>query len=248
MTILLNIINKIILSLNLNFCLNGRKKIIQSIEIPLNELVENHFCSINDRSHPCRESLNLALSYFEKCNNLIILETGSSAWGTNSSILFDNYIINRKTNSEFEGTFRTCDIRINPMLNLINQVSIHTQLFCSDSIKFLKNQAKLHNTSNYLIYLDSFDLEYDDPNPSGLHGFKEFIEIIPLLKKGSLLLIDDSPFNLDLCPDYAKKDALVYFENFGLIPGKGMFIDQVIQNFKNVKKIYHKYQIIYIIE
>jgi len=153
------------------------------------------------------------------------------------------------SSNEFKGTFRTCDIRINPMIELINKVSTDTKLFCSDSVKFLKNQAISNNKScNYLIYLDSFDLDYNNPNPSGLHGFKEFLEIIPLLKKGTVLLIDDSPINLEHCPEYAKNDSLRYFNEFGIIPGKGMFIDPIIKSFKNIKKVFHKYQIIYIVE
>lgn len=248
MPTLLNFFNKIIYYLNIQFSLKGKKRHSLIKEISLEELIENHFSSINDLYHPCRESLTLALSFFEKCNDLIILETGSSAWGTNSSILFDSYIVNRMSSNKFNGSFRTCDIRVNPMLELINKVSIYTQLSCSDSVDFLKNQARSNSSSNYLIYLDSFDLDYKNPNPSGLHGFKEFIEIVRLLKKGTVLIIDDSPINIEHCPEFAKNDSLKYFNDFGLIPGKGMFIDPIIQKFKNVKKIFHKYQIIYIVE
>jgi hypothetical protein len=134
------------------------------------------------------------------------------------------------------------------MIKLLKEVSNNTRLYCSDSVKFLKTQSITHEKSDYLIYLDSFDLDYNNPNPSGLHGFKEFIEIIPLLKKGTVLLIDDSPIDILHCPEYAKHVSSNYFNQFGMIPGKGMFIDPIIKNFKNIKKVFHKYQIVYIVE
>ena len=252
--IILYLFNKLILifiKFKLQIKINGKGENSKSVYNNVEEIVNTHFKELNEPNHPCKESLLMTLTHLDSTTeNIIIIETGSSAWGTNSSILFDKYITYRNTKNSLLNKFLTCDIRINPLLSLINKVSPSTTLFCNDSVLFLSEISNKYVDSNhsFLIYLDSYDLEYDNPNPSGLHGFKEFLSILPLLKKGTILLIDDSPLNIDFCPEYAKTTSRNYFEKYGIYPGKGMFIEPIIQSFKNVKKIYHKYQIIYIIE
>lgn len=246
----LNLLNRIISLFNLSFKIRGTKKVESAgvLKLSLDEIINNHFSEIGEPNHLCKESMKLALSLIDDHNDVIILETGSSAWGTNSSVLFDRYLNNRYMDTHFNGLFKTCDIRINPMLSLYNKVSNHTILFCSDSVKFLRQEAAVRTSSTYLIYLDSFDLNYISPNPSGLHGFKELLEVIPLMKRGTVLLIDDSPFSLDYCPENVRDVVVDYLEKYGTLPGKGMFIDPVISKFSNVRKVFHKYQIVYLVE
>lgn len=251
--LLINFLNKLIYFLikyNFHFKIKGKKK-TQSVTFNnLNELINSHFEHISEPEHPCKESLTIALNQFNTTDKIIILETGSSAWGTNSSELFDKFITYKNNYHRNSSFLYTCDLRLNPMLNLKSKVSENTYLICNDSVKCLTNLSKILplESHQYLIYLDSYDLEYNNPIPSGLHGFNEFIAVIPFLKKGTVLIIDDSPIDLSLCPDYAKIDSEKCFQKFGLYPGKGMFIDPVITKFKNIKKIFHKYQIIYVVE
>lgn len=240
-------INKIILIFNITFYFKGRNIKNQNFH-SLSDLVNKHFQKIEEVDHPCRESLELALSLLENKDNLFIVETGSSAWGTNSTVLFDSYIVFKKR-SGINCILHSCDIRINPALNLLKKVSKNTYLHCGDSIPFLKKISKKNNNKefNFLIYLDSFDLDFDNPIPSGLHGFKEFLAIIPLLKKGTILLIDDTPINIMSCPENKKESAQRFFEKNGFYPGKGMYIDPIIIKHNNIKKIYHKYQLLYMV-
>ena len=240
-------INKIILLFDITFSFNGRNIKYQNFE-SLSELVNDHFQKIESIDHPCKESLELALSLLENRDNLIIIETGSSAWGTNSTVLFDSYVVFKKR-SGINCIMHSCDLRINPALNLLKKISKNTYLHCSDSIPFLKEISKKYADKdfNFLIYFDSFDLNFDNPIPSGLHGFKEFLSIIPLLKKGTILLIDDTPKDIMSCPQNVKESAQRFFEINGIYPGKGMYIDPIIMKYKNIKKIYHKYQLLYIL-
>ena len=85
-------INKIILIFNITFTFKGRNITNKNFH-SLSELVNDHFEKIEAIDHPCKESLELALSLLESKENLCIIETGSSAWGTNSTVLFDSYMV-----------------------------------------------------------------------------------------------------------------------------------------------------------
>jgi len=252
--IILILFNKIILILikfKLQIKVTGKCDRSKNIYNNVDEIVDKHFNELNEPNHPCKESLLNVLTHLDSSSeSVIIIETGSSAWGTNSSNLFDKFITYRNESKTLFNQLLTCDIRINPLLSLIYNVSPSTTLYCNDSVLFLKQISNeyINSNHNFLIYLDSFDLDYNNPSPSGLHGLKELLAIVPLLKKGTILLIDDSPLNINYCPDHAKNSSKIYFDKYGIYPGKGMFIDPIIQNFKNVKKIFHKYQIIYIVE
>ena len=251
---LINLFNKIfifLLKFNFQIKINGvNNEINKENLISLDALIETHFNQINQPNHECKKSLSLALNEIDKNENVIIIETGSSAWGTNSSLLFDKFIQYKNLNNPDSSKFYTCDIRLNPMLNLYKKVSSNTTLICNDSIKYLTKLSRELNLKNssFLIYLDSYDLDYKNPNPSGLHGFQEFLSVIPFLKKGTVIIIDDSPLDIENCPKESRNFCIDHFDNFGLIPGKGMFIDPIFLKFKNLKKIFHKYQIIYIVE
>jgi hypothetical protein len=75
------------------------------------QLVRAHFETWSETTHLNMSSLRDTLSLLEERPSLI-LETDSSAWGTNSSRLFDSYV------ASFGGEFHTVDIRIEPMLKL----------------------------------------------------------------------------------------------------------------------------------
>jgi hypothetical protein len=240
-------LNKIILTFKFSFSFKGMNTIHQNFH-SFTELVNDHFQKIEAIDHPCKESLELALSLLEDKDNIFIIETGSSAWGSNSTVLFDSYIVFKKRIG-INCILHTCDLRINPALNLLKKVSKNTHLHCSDSIPFLKKMSKKYANEefNFLIYLDSFDLNFDNPIPSGLHGFKEFLAIIPFLKKGTILLIDDTPIDIKSCPENVKETAQKFFEKNGIYPGKGMYVDPIIIKHGNIKKIYHKYQLLYLV-
>jgi hypothetical protein len=69
----------------------------------IEELLNFHFTRYTDKSHINFEMFKLVMNYFSG-SSLNILETGSSAHGINSSMLFSNYI------KVFGGKFDTVDI------------------------------------------------------------------------------------------------------------------------------------------
>jgi hypothetical protein len=84
------------------------------------------------------------------------------------------------------------DIRPDPSLLLQNKVSKSTKFFISDSVEFLEGLAKRNFVAD-LIYLDSFDVDWDDPLPAEEHGRKEFEIAKSLIRIGGIILIDDTP-------------------------------------------------------
>jgi hypothetical protein len=100
------------------------------------------------------------------------------------------------------------------------------QVFCSDSVTWLKNKQDLSIVD--LFYLDSYDVEWDDDTPSATHHLNEFLAIEPYIKKGSLVAIDDNS-------RYRDSDKRV---------GKGRMIYEYLSN-KKIFPVYDDYQIIY---
>ena len=68
-------------------------------------------------------------------------------------------------------------------------VSKKTKITSSESVKFLWNLNIKKNID--FVYLDSFDVEINDPLPSQLHHLKELCSLINKLNKGTLIVIDD---------------------------------------------------------
>lgn len=208
----------------------------------LSELVDYHFSTYSTIDHINRSTMGKALSLLQN-RPAIILETGSSAWGINSSLLFDLYVSNRG------GEFHTVDIRINPLITLRKASTILSHFHCDDSVSFLKKWVRNHPGQKVdLVYLDSWDLNFNDPIPAAMYGLSEYFAISPALTKGSILIIDDSPANLlninFLSPEL-KDAAEQFYIKYGIMPGKGTLIDILLAKQSNVKKIEHSYQIVY---
>jgi hypothetical protein len=126
-----------------------------------------------------------------------------------------------------------------------------TKLVHNDSVAFFKEWI---NTSTYtsgipsekadIIYLDSYDLDFYNPEPSAKHCLAEYMSLKPAIKKDTLLLINDTPMNpywLDTRDD-TYYDMLDYYGTFGIMPGKGMY---VLDEVKNADKLIHNYQVLY---
>ncbi len=97
--------------------------------------------------------------------------------------------------------------------------------YCSDSVDWLKNQTDLNSID--LFYLDSYDVEWFNDEPSAEHHLKEFLVIEPFLKSNSIVAIDDNSFLLS-----------------GKRTGKGRKIFEYLES-KNILPIFDEYQIIY---
>jgi hypothetical protein len=203
------------------------------------ELVKRHFETWSDPEHINFSSLRDTLNLLEERPSLI-LETGSSAWGTDSSRLFDAYV------TSFGGEFHTVDIRVEPMLELIRSLSHQSRLACDESVRFLRRWVERNPGRRAdLVYLDSWDLDVRDPVAAASHGLAEFFAIAPVLQEGSLLLIDDTPADADWLPVEWREAAREFQARFGLVPGKGMLVDRYLDGRDDVSKVHHRYQVLY---
>ena len=200
------------------------------------DLVEHHFTWSPD--HPVRPSLADTLRLLDE-RPAVIVETGSSAWGANSSQLFDAYV------STFGGEFTTVDLRLGPMLKLRPLLTPRSTTACGDSVAFLRRWVRRNPHQKVdLVYLDSWDLDVENPMPAAAHGFSEYHAIQPALRDGSLLLVDDTPSSLDLYADGDRAGAAKFYEQTGMLPGKGMLLDLHLTN-QGVEKVHHGYQVLY---
>jgi hypothetical protein len=113
-----------------------------------------------------------------------------------------------------------------------------------DSVKFLKELT--HKGVNCdLIYLDSWDIDFNNFYPSMTHCLNEFFWADQLIKKGGMILIDDTPANIKIAkkiwgPKNSNK-ASTFQKKFNFIPGKGSLIRDII---KYNNKYNNKYKII----
>jgi hypothetical protein len=208
----------------------------------LQSLIDNHFASHSDVNHPCRPTMSLALEMLNQ-KPAVIVETGSSAWGTNSSLLFDSYV------NSFGGSFHSVDIRPEPAKELRSLCSSKSQFFCNDSVGYLKELAKTAHQLD-LLYLDSWDVDWQDPLPSAMHGLHEFLSIYPTLKPGSLVLIDDTPSDSSVIsrvqPMHAASVA-AFLRTYGFSPGKGGLIKEFLSSHHIGKEIAHDYQLLWML-
>ncbi len=205
----------------------------------LRELIAEHFRTYSDIHHPCYSTLLMALTALNN-KSAVIVETGSSAWGTNSTILFDAYC------NSFGGDCHSVDIRLEPMLQLRTLVSNHTNLYCDDSVSFLKTLSIPGNTIDFL-YLDSWDVDWSDPVPSAIHGLNEYLTALKNLRPGSLVLIDDTPRDLatmKIVQPHAADQFADFQQKFGFAPGKGSLVKRLVESTGHGTILAHEYQLL----
>jgi hypothetical protein len=160
-----------------------------------------------------------------KNQNFNIIETGTirkpNNWKDgNSGFLF------AELTKMHGGLVKSVDINqkaVDTANNFVN--SKHYTAYCSDSVTWLKKQTDLDQID--LFYLDSYDVEWSNDEPSATHHLNEFLAIEPFLKN-TVVAIDDNSFLLN-----------------GQRTGKGRKIVEYLQS-KNIKPLHDQYQIIYV--
>ena len=103
---------------------------------------------------------------FEEMGGLkqpFILESGIASHGTNSTYLFNEYV------RKYGGFFWSVDTNKSLVEKHSSQMCPATQLICDDSVSFFTKWSKSHDVA-HVIYLDSYDLDFYNPGPSGRHG------------------------------------------------------------------------------
>jgi hypothetical protein len=199
----------------------------------IEELCSWHFRAFSDPGHINRVGLTLALRQLDEQPALII-ETGTSAWGTDSTRLWAKYIQN------FGGIFHSVDIRQEPSDHL-GALGTKTHLHVGDSVNFLQGFSIPAGYDKVnLAYLDSWDLDVTNPLPAMEHGLKEWKALYPLLGPGSTVVVDDTPIERFLLGETVSSDS----SDPPRVPGKGTLIleDEAVR--EHFQIIYHHYNVV----
>jgi predicted O-methyltransferase YrrM len=175
----------------------------------------------------------------------IILETGSSAHGVNSSMLFASLA------SKADGRFDTVDLnsetvqRVSAMMRekfgQDGRISCHL----GDSATFIENYTDTPN----VVYLDSFDLNPGHFTESAAHGLLEFANLVPKLdSKCALILVDDTPRTREIFRKMCPADYLLavdrHVSRTGRLPGKGELIIESIRKDRRFQILEWEYQLL----
>jgi len=131
--------------------------------------------------------------YLDSLNkeNYTIVETGTTRIVDNfagdgcSTIMFDRYV-----NSKNNGIVYTVDINPESCKTARSLTSNKTIVVLGDSVSFL---TKFPNPQDIdLLYLDSYDFDFNDPHPSSLHHLKELTAVYAKLRPGCIIVVDDN--------------------------------------------------------
>jgi hypothetical protein len=201
-------------------------------------LCHAHFVRHSDLHHPNFTSLCDTLQLMGG-RPQTILETGTSAWGTDSTRLFDTYV------RVYGGRLWSVDIRPEPGDALRAEVGPATTLVCDDSVAFLRRWVDEHpGESPDLVYLDSWDVDWDDPGPCAEHCLREVQAIEPAMRAGGLLLIDDSPAGISHISGIDRDVYARARAEHGAAPGKGMIAHRYLLD-RGATLVHHRYKALY---
>jgi hypothetical protein len=134
------------------------------------------------------EAFVMMINHVGKLKHPIIVETGCARLENNyegdgmSTLLFDRFV------RHHGGEFYSVDINPENVEFARKNVGPNTCVTCSDSVKFLWEFKKPID----LLYLDSFDFDMNDPHPSSLHHILELTAIMPFLRPGTMIAVDDN--------------------------------------------------------
>jgi hypothetical protein len=179
-----------------------------------------------------------------RCERISTVETGSSAYGTNSSALFARIV------ARCGGNFTTIDL--NPQASA-NAAQLFRTLdasgctaVCGDSVAVL---SKLDQRFN-IVYLDSYDLTPDHFPQSEWHGLAEFKTLTErnLLEDEAYILIDDTPRSIEIFASQVDEHYLQkvreHVVRFGRLPGKGALILEAIRGNPSFEVLAWEYQLL----
>lgn len=134
------------------------------------------------------EAFAMMINHVAGRKHPIIVETGCARLEDNyqgdgmSTLIFDKFV------QKFGGEFYSVDINPENVEFASRHVGPRTSVTCSDSVKFLHEFKKPID----LLYLDSFDFDMSNPHPSSLHHIFELTAIMPYLRPGTMIAVDDN--------------------------------------------------------
>lgn len=124
-----------------------------------------------------------------------IIETGCMRPGYtmdgdgSSTQLFDEFV-----NFHRKGSVRSIDITPEHAMFADRNTSVLTTVTCADSVITLWNMSYKFADHIDLLYLDSYDVDFDNPLMSNLHHMKEMISAAHLIRSDTLVAVDDCRF------------------------------------------------------
>jgi len=145
-----------------------------------------------------QQTLRYVLEHLDRKNGpVFIVETGcvrqAGNWAGDgqSTILFDLFV-NHCPGSVMHS------VDIDPQATALCRtlVSGKTQVHTGDSVPFLRQLSRRPPegfAAADLLYLDSYDVDFDAPHASALHHMKELVASSPLIGPGTLVVVDDAP-------------------------------------------------------
>jgi len=197
-----------------------------------------HFLFRSELNHINRPGLTLALNCLDN-KPAIIVETGTSAWGTDSTRLWASYV------TSFGGRLLSVDIRSEPRDTLGN-LGPNIELYVNDSVNFMKYFGQYEIKQIDLLYLDSFDIDWEDPYPAMQHGLQEFQSSEKFIGRGTIVVIDDTPNSLSWIPENAHKISKEIRSKLGVLPGKGALVfANIISQPSKYQLLFHDYNLVF---
>lgn len=189
-------------------------------------------------THICYHTIYRALTELITQNNnyYSFVETGCSAHGTKSTLLWDKIV------NCFGGKVSSVDLNKRAVGITNIQTSDKTTVFHSDSLVYLPTVIDKID----FLYLDSYDVDFLNPLPSAEHHLKEFNCVKHLLHEGSIVLIDDTPISPEWL-DNGKYSPIydMLKKNFDKnMTGKGSLVCQELEKM-GATKIMHQYQVLW---
>jgi len=161
-----------------------------------------------------------------------IVETGCARLPGNwegdgqSTVLFDEYIKCKLPGS----IVHTVDLDPKATDFCKSVVSDKVIVHTGDSVRVLREiGAQLTESSRTidLLYLDSYDVDWDNPIPSAVHHLKELVSIIPWVRPETLVVVDDCALICHAVFDAQDKlHLLATHTPPPLIGGKGLYVAQ----------------------
>jgi hypothetical protein len=172
-----------------------------------------------------QQSLKYVFEYLDHlARPVFVVETGCvrnvGTWAEEgqSTVLFDRFV------SQLSGSVMlSVDLDPHAIALCRTLVSSNVQLHTGDSVAFLR--ALVRNAPpgfRYIdvLYLDSFDVDFANPHPSALHHMKELVAISTLIGPQTLVVVDDSPLEVN----YFLSSKILDFVTKPVVSGKGKYV------------------------